>query len=203
MIAIIDYGMGNLGSVEKALAFLGYESVITDDPSTVLAADGVILPGVGAIGAAMEALSGKGLDKIVHEYIATGKPFLGICLGMQMLFDTSEESFGGEPVKGLSVLSGKVVRFPSDMGLKIPQIGWNDLSSRNPILPSGEYVYFVHSYYCVPEREEDIAATTNYGIEYCCSVKRDNVFACQFHPEKSGEVGLRILGRWAKQTRKD
>ncbi|MBO4494425.1 MAG: imidazole glycerol phosphate synthase subunit HisH [Clostridiales bacterium] len=203
MIAIIDYGMGNLGSVEKALAFLGYESVITDDPSTVLAADGVILPGVGAIGAAMEALSGKGLDKIVHEYIATGKPFLGICLGMQMLFDTSEESFGGEPVKGLSVLPGKVVRFPSDMGLKIPQIGWNDLSSRNPILPSGEYVYFVHSYYCVPEREEDIAATTNYGIEYCCSVKRDNVFACQFHPEKSGEVGLRILDRWAKQTRKD
>ena len=203
MIAIIDYGMGNLGSVEKALAFLGYESVITDDPSTVLAADGVILPGVGAIGAAMEALSGKGLDKIVHEYIATGKPFLGICLGMQMLFDTSEESFGGEPVKGLSVLPGKVVRFPSDMGLKIPQIGWNDLSSRNPILPSDEYVYFVHSYYCVPEREEDIAATTNYGIEYCCSVKRDNVFACQFHPEKSGEVGLRILDRWAKQTRKD
>ena len=203
MIAIIDYGMGNLGSVEKALAFLGYESVITDDPSTVLAADGVILPGVGAIGAAMEALSGKGLDKIVHEYIATGKPFLGICLGMQMLFDTSEESFGGEPVKGLSVLPGKVVRFPSDMGLKIPQIGWIDLSSRNPILPSGEYVYFVHSYYCVPEREEDIAATTNYGIEYCCSVKRDNVFACQFHPEKSGEVGLRILDRWAKQTRKD
>ena len=203
MIAIIDYGMGNLGSVEKALAFLGYESVITDDPSTVLAADGVILPGVGAIGAAMEALSGKGLDKIVHEYIATGKPFLGICLGMQMLFDTSEESFGGEQVKGLSVLPGKVVRFPSDMGLKIPQIGWNDLSSRNPILPSGEYVYFVHSYYCVPEREEDIAATTNYGIEYCCSVKRDNVFACQFHPEKSGEVGLRILDRWAKQTRKD
>ncbi|MBR3057942.1 MAG: imidazole glycerol phosphate synthase subunit HisH [Clostridiales bacterium] len=203
MIAIIDYGMGNLGSVQKALAFLGYESVITDDPSTVLGADGVILPGVGAIGAAMEALSGKGLDKIVHEYIATGKPFLGICLGMQMLFDTSEESFGGAPVKGLSVLPGKVVRFPSDLGLKIPQIGWNDLSSRNPILPSGEYVYFVHSYYCAPEREEDIAATTNYGIEYCCSVKRDNVFACQFHPEKSGEVGLRILDRWAKQTRKD
>ena len=161
MIAIIDYGMGNLGSVQKALAFLGYESVITDAPSTVLGADGVILPGVGAIGAAMEALSGKGLDKIVHEYIATGKPFLGICLGMQMLFDTSEESFGGAPVKGLSVLPGKVVRFPSDLGLKIPQIGWNDLSSRNPILPSGEYVYFVHSYYCAPEREEDIAATTN------------------------------------------
>ena len=203
MIAIIDYGMCNLGSVEKALAFLVYESVITDDPSVVLAADGVILPGVGAIGAAMEALSGKGLDQVVHTYIATGKPFLGICLGMQMLFDTSEESFGGEPVKGLSVLPGKVVRFPSDMGLKIPQIGWNDLSSRDPILPSGEYVYFVHSYYCVPEREEDIAATTCYGIEYCCSVKRENVFACQFHPEKSGEVGLRILDRWARQTRKD
>ena len=203
MIAIIDYGMGNLGSVEKALAFLGYESVITNDPAQVMNADGVVLPGVGAIGAAMEALESKGLDKVVHEYIATGKPFLGICLGMQMLFDTSEESFGGEPVKGLSVLPGKVVKFPATSGLKVPQIGWNDLSSKNEILPSGEYVYFVHSCYCVPEREEDIAATTNYGIEYCCSVRRENVFACQFHPEKSGEVGLRILDRWARMTRKD
>ncbi|MBR5938240.1 MAG: imidazole glycerol phosphate synthase subunit HisH [Clostridiales bacterium] len=202
MIAIIDYGMGNLGSVQKALAFLGFESEITDDPSTVMAADGVVLPGVGAIGAAMEALTTRGLDKVVHEYIATGKPFLGICLGMQMLFDTSEESFGGEPVKGLSVLPGKVVKFPSDMGLKIPQIGWNDLSSRNEILPDKEFVYFVHSYYCVPENEEDIAATVTYGIEYCCSVRRKNVFACQFHPEKSGEAGLRILNRWAKQTEK-
>ena len=202
MIAIIDYGMGNLGSVEKALAFLGYESVITDDPETVLAADGVVLPGVGAIGAAMEALTSKGLDKVVHEYIATGKPFLGICLGMQMLFDSSEESFGGAPVKGLSVLPGKVVKFSSDMGLKIPQIGWNGLCSKNEILPDKEYVYFVYSYYCVPEREEDVAATVNYGIDYCCSVRRDNVFACQFHPEKSGEAGLAILNRWAKQTRK-
>ena len=202
MIAIIDYGMGNLGSVQKALAFLGFESEITNDPSTVMAADGVVLPGVGAIGAAMEALTSRGLDKVVHEYIATGKPFLGICLGMQMLFDTSEESFGGEPVKGLSVLPGKVVKFPSDMGLKIPHIGWNDLSSRNEILPDKEFVYFVHSYYCVPENEEDIAATVTYGIEYCCSVRRKNVFACQFHPEKSGEAGLRILNRWAKQTEK-
>ena len=202
MIAIIDYGMGNLGSVQKALAFLGFESEITNDPSTVMAADGVVLPGVGAIGAAMEALTSRGLDKVVHEYIATGKPFLGICLGMQMLFDTSEESFGGEPVKGLSVLPGKVVKFPSDMGLKIPQIGWNDLSSKNEILPDKEFVYFVHSYYCVPGNEEDIAATVTYGIEYCCSVRRKNVFACQFHPEKSGEAGLRILNRWAKQTEK-
>jgi len=200
MIAIIDYGMGNLGSVAKALAFLGYESCITNDPSTVMRADGVILPGVGAIGAAMEALTSKGLERVVHDYIATGKPFLGICLGMQMLFDTSEESFGGEPVRGLSVLPGKVVRFPSESGLKVPQIGWNDLSSRNEILPDGEYVYFVHSYYCVPARDEDIAATTTYGIEYCCSVRHENVFACQFHPEKSGEAGLRILNRWAKQT---
>lgn len=200
MIAIIDYGMGNLGSVAKALAFLGYESCITNDPSTVMRADGVILPGVGAIGAAMKALTSKGLDRVVHDYIETGKPFLGICLGMQMLFDTSEESFGGEPVRGLSVLPGKVVRFPSESGLKVPQIGWNDLSSRNEILPDGEYVYFVHSYYCVPARDEDIAATTTYGIEYCCSVRHENVFACQFHPEKSGEAGLRILNRWAKQT---
>ena len=202
MIAIIDYGMGNLGSVEKALTFIGYDSVITDDPKLVMEADGVILPGVGAIGAAMEALKSKNLDKVVHDYIATGKPFLGICLGMQMLFDSSEESFGGSPVQGLSVLPGKVVRFPSDMGLKVPQIGWNSLSSKNPILPDGEYVYFVHSYYCVPAREEDIAATVDYGIEYCCSVRRDNVLACQFHPEKSGEAGLAILQRWARMTRK-
>ena len=201
MIAIIDYGMGNLGSVQKALAFLGYSSEITDDPKKVMEADGVVLPGVGAIGAAMEALTSKGLDKVVHEYVATGKPFLGICLGMQMLFDSSEESFGGEPVKGLSVLPGKVVKFPSDMGLKIPQIGWNELSSKNEILPDKEYVYFVHSYYCVPDRKEDVAATVNYGIDYCCSVRRDNVFACQFHPEKSGEAGLAILNRWAKKTR--
>lgn len=202
MIAIIDYGMGNLGSVEKALTFIGYDSVITDDPKLVMEADGVILPGVGAIGAAMEALKSKNLDKVVHDYIATGKPFLGICLGMQMLFDSSEESFGGSPVQGLSVLPGKVVRFPSDMGLKVPQIGWNALSSKNPILPDGEYVYFVHSYYCVPAREEDIAATVDYGIEYCCSVRRDNVLACQFHPEKSGEAGLAILQCWARMTRK-
>ena len=145
MIAIIDYGMGNLGSVQKALAYLGYDSEITNDPARVMDADGVVLPGVGAIGAAMESLKSKGLDKVVHEYIATGKPFLGICLGMQMLFDTSEESFGGEPVKGLSVLPGKVVKFPSDMGLKIPQIGWNELNSRCEIIPDTEYVYFVPS----------------------------------------------------------
>ena len=202
MIAIIDYGMGNLGSVQKALAYLGYDSEITNDPARVIDADGVVLPGVGAIGAAMESLKSKGLDKVVHEYIATGKPFLGICLGMQMLFDTSEESFGGEPVKGLSVLPGKVVKFPSDMGLKIPQIGWNELNSRCEIIPDKEYVYFVHSYYCVPDKIQDVAATVNYGIEYCCSVRRDNVFACQFHPEKSGEAGLAILNRWARQTKK-
>ena len=202
MIAIIDYGMGNLGSVQKALAYLGYDSEITNDPARVMDADGVVLPGVGAIGAAMESLKSKGLDKVVHEYIATGKPFLGICLGMQMLFDTSEESFGGEPVKGLSVLPGKVVKFPSDMGLKIPQIGWNELNSRCEIIPDKEYVYFVHSYYCVPDKIQDVAATVNYGIEYCCSVRRDNVFACQFHPEKSGEAGLAILNRWARQTKK-
>ena len=193
MIAIIDYGMGNLGSVQKALAYLGYDSEITNDPARVMDADGVVLPGVGAIGAAMESLKSKGLDKVVHEYIATGKPFLGICLGMQMLFDTSEESFGGEPVKGLSVLPGKVVKFPSDMGLKIPQIGWNELNSRCEIIPDKEYVYFVHSYYCVPDKIQDVAATVNYGIEYCCSVRRDNVFACQFHPEKSADVGMQIL----------
>ena len=191
MIAIIDYGMGNLGSVQKALAYLGYDSEITNDPARVMDADGVVLPGVGAIGAAMESLKSKGLDKVVHEYIATGKPFLGICLGMQMLFDTSEESFGGEPVKGLSVLPGKVVKFPSDMGLKIPQIGWNELNSRCEIIPDKEYVYFVHSYY-VPVCNETIA-TADYILPYSASMHKDNFYTCQFHPEKSGKVGERIL----------
>lgn len=199
MISIIDYGMGNLGSVKKALTYLGYESVITDDPVVAMSATGLILPGVGAISQAMYALKDKKIDSLVHRYIDTGRPFLGICLGMQMLFESSEE--GGD-VAGLGVFPGQVLRFPSDMGLKVPQIGWNNLKQvAHPDLRKDEYVYFVHSFYCAPARTEDIAATTEYGIEYASAAARENVLATQFHPEKSGEVGLAILHRWARRTR--
>ncbi len=199
MIAIIDYGMGNLGSVEKALTYLGYRSVITDSPREAMTADGMILPGVGAMGSAMEALTGKGLDKVVRSFTDTGRPFLGICLGMQMLFETSDE---GGSVKGLGLLPGKVLKFAPDMGLKVPAIGWNDLKTvSHPDLTAGDYVYFVHSYYCRPDRTEDVAATSEYGIEFASAVSRGNILATQFHPEKSGEAGLSILNRWARRTK--
>ena len=199
MIAIIDYGMGNLGSVEKALTYLGYRSVITDSPREAMTADGMILPGVGAMGSAMEALTGKGLDKVVRTFTDTGRPFLGICLGMQMLFETSDE---GGTVKGLGLLPGKVLKFAPDMGLKVPAIGWNDLKTvSHPDLTAGDYVYFVHSYYCRPDRAEDVAATSEYGIEFASAVSRANILATQFHPEKSGEAGLSILDRWARRTK--
>lgn len=199
MIAIIDYGMGNLGSVEKALTYLGYRSVITDSPREAMTADGMILPGVGAMGSAMEALTGKGLDKVVRTFTDTGRPFLGICLGMQMLFETSDE---GGTVKGLGLLPGKVLKFAPDMGLKVPAIGWNDLKTvSHTDLKQGDYVYFVHSYYCRPDRAEDVAATSEYGIEFASAVSRGNILATQFHPEKSGEAGLSILDRWARRTK--
>ncbi len=199
MIAIIDYGMGNLGSVEKALTYLGYRSVITDSPREAMTADGMILPGVGAMGSAMEALTGKGLDKVVRTFTDTGRPFLGICLGMQMLFETSDE---GGTVKGLGLLPGKVLKFAPDMGLKVPAIGWNDLKTvSHPDLKQRDYVYFVHSYYCRPDRAEDVAATSEYGIEFASAVSRGNILATQFHPEKSGEAGLSILDRWARRTK--
>ena len=199
MIAIIDYGMGNLGSVEKALTYLGYRSVITDSPREAMTADAMILPGVGAMGSAMEALTGKGLDKVVRSFTDTGRPFLGICLGMQMLFETSDE---GGTVKGLGLLPGKVLKFAPDMGLKVPAIGWNDLKTvSHPDLKQRDYVYFVHSYYCRPDRAEDVAATSEYGIEFASAVSRGNILATQFHPEKSGEAGLSILDRWARRTK--
>ncbi len=200
MIEVIDYGFGNLGSVVKALEHIGYSCRIVDDPKNIRTASGVILPGVGAFGAAMDALRQSGLDRAITEYIATGAPFLGICLGMQLLFEKSEES--GEAVQGLGILPGVVRRFPAQAKLKVPQIGWNCFESvRDPVFRKGDYVYFVHSYYCVPEFDADIAATTDYGIEYACAVSRGNVLAMQFHPEKSGEVGLSIFNRWARRTR--
>lgn len=200
MIAIVDYGMGNLGSVQKALTFLGYDSVITESPEEARTASGMILPGVGAVAYAMQALREKKMDQVVYDFIASGRPFLGICLGMQMLFDSSEEGDG--TVKGLGILPGRVLRFLPEKGLKIPQIGWNNLTSvSHPALRKDDYVYFVHSYYCAPDRPEDVAATTTFGIEYASAVARDNILATQFHPEKSGEVGLAILNRWARRTR--
>lgn len=197
MIAIVDYGMGNLRSVEKGVARTGAPTRVTADPAEIRAADGVVLPGVGAFRACMENLESRGLVGTIREVVETGTPFLGICLGLQLLFEESEE-FG--PVPGLGILKGKVVRFsgPALDGLKIPQMGWNELSIRRPsaeLAGLGEhpYVYFVHSYYVVPDDPAITAATAAYGVEFTAAIVQDNVFACQFHPEKSQANGLRIL----------
>ncbi|MCD7921276.1 MAG: imidazole glycerol phosphate synthase subunit HisH [Clostridiales bacterium] len=204
MIAIIDYDAGNLKSVQKALAFLGEESVITRDPGEILQADQVILPGVGAFGDAMEHLTGLGLVPVIREVTKRQIPFLGICLGLQLLFESSEESPGAE---GLGILKGRIVRIPDQEGLKIPHIGWNSLQlEHNGRLFeefSGEpYVYFVHSYYLEAEDEQIVKASTEYSAHIHASVEQGNVFACQFHPEKSGAVGLRILSNFCSIERK-
>lgn len=195
MIAIIDYDAGNIKSVEKALISLGEEAVITRDRDTILKAQKVILPGVGAFGDAMEKIRSYGLEEVIHEVVDKGIPFLGICLGLQLLFDTSEESVG---VKGLGILKGKIVKIPDDQGLKVPQIGWNSLKFPNKGrlfkgIDEDSYVYFVHSYYLQAEDPGIVVATTDYATKIDASVEKGNVFACQFHPEKSSEVGLKIL----------
>ena len=207
MIAIVDYKMGNLASVRKALAALHYDAIITSDPEVIQNADGVILPGVGAFAPAMANLKEAGLDEAVKKAVSSGKPFLGICLGMQLLFDGSEEGAAeGGLIDGLGIIPGTVRRFPAaettDKGLKVPQMGWNSLVDCNgSLLSGGEFVYFVHSFYCDPSDDSVVAARTEYGIRYCCAVERGNVFATQFHPEKSGEVGLAILSKFARRTR--
>ena len=195
MIAIIDYDAGNLKSVEKALIKVGAEPVVTRDADVILKADKVILPGVGAFGDAMEKLHSFGLVDTIYKVVEQGTPFLGICLGLQLLFEYSDEKEG---CKGLSLLKGGIKRIPDAPGLKVPHMGWNSLKVtenaklfRN--LPEDPYVYFVHSYYLQAEEPEIVAATTEYGVTIHASVEKDNVFACQFHPEKSGEVGLAIL----------
>ncbi len=195
MVAIIDYDAGNIKSVEKALHYLGEEAVITRDRDTILGADGVILPGVGAFGDAMEKLRTYELDKVIQEVVAQNTPFLGICLGLQLLFESSEESEG---VEGLGILKGKVVRLPEESDLKIPHIGWNSLKYPNPGrlftgIAEDSYVYFVHSYYLQAKDSSIVTATTEYGTLIHASVEQGNVFACQFHPEKSSEVGMQIL----------
>ena len=195
MIAIIDYDAGNLKSVEKALQFLGQECVITRAFHEIKKADKVILPGVGSFGDAMSQLRKFELDKVIHEVAAEQKPFLGICLGLQLLFEGSEESDG---VEGLHLLDGEILRIPEQEGLKIPNIGWNSLDLQNngrlfENLNGNPFVYFVHSYYLQAAREEDVAATTEYIVPIHASVESGNTFACQFHPEKSGDIGLQIL----------
>lgn len=195
MIAIIDYDAGNIKSVEKALLFLGQEVVITADREKILAADKVILPGVGAFGDAMANLKRNGLDEVVREVVKKGTPFLGICLGLQLLFEWSDEAPG---VQGLGILPGEILRIPDKEGLKIPHMGWNSLHLENrgrlfQGIQEGAYVYFVHSYYLKAGEEQIVKASTEYGAHIHASVERGNVFACQFHPEKSGDTGLKIL----------
>lgn len=194
MIAIIDYDAGNIKSVEKALLSFGEEVVLTRDKDVILQAEKVILPGVGAFGDAMGKIRKYGLEEVIKEVVARKTPFLGICLGLQLLFESSDESEG---VAGLGILKGKIIRIPDKDGLKIPQIGWNSLQfPKEGTLFKGikenAYVYFVHSYYLRAE-EDIVTATTEYSTLIHASVEKDNVFACQFHPEKSSEVGLQIL----------
>lgn len=200
MVAIIDYNAGNLKSVEKALAAVEKESVITRDFHTILSADQVILPGVGAFGQAMEQLKKYELDKVIYEVVEEKKPFLGICLGLQLLFEGSDESQG---IEGLHVLDGQILRIPDKEGLKIPHIGWNSLELQNNgrlfrDMKENPYVYFVHSYYLKAANESIVKATCDYSANIHASVEKDNVFACQFHPEKSSEVGLKILENFTR-----
>lgn len=199
MIGIIDYDAGNLKSVEKAFTFLGEEVLITRDYKELLKADKVILPGVGSFGDAMNNLHKYDLISPIKDIIARGVPFLGICLGLQLLFERSDESLG---IEGLSILEGEILRIPDKKGLKIPHIGWNSLQVKReaPLFQGIEeepYVYFVHSYYLKAKQESEVMATTDYSTRIDASVQKNNIYACQFHPEKSGEVGLKILKNFA------
>lgn len=200
MIAIIDYGMGNLRSVQKAFEKVGHEAIVTSDPAQVAAAAKVVLPGVGAFEDAIAELRRLDMVGPVRDAIDSGKPFLGICLGLQMLFDVSYENGQHE---GLGIIPGEVVRFELPKEFSIPHMGWNQLSIRRPApilagLDEGTYVYFVHSYYVVPKLAQDVATETDYGGRFCSMIWRDNVFATQFHPEKSQAAGLRILKNFAE-----
>ncbi|AEE95484.1 imidazole glycerol phosphate synthase subunit HisH [Mahella australiensis] len=197
MIAVIDYGMGNLRSVEKAFQYIGFDAVITDDPAAIAEADKAVLPGVGAFADAMSTLIDRGLDKAIYSFINSGKPFLGICLGLQLLMDTSYES---GVYKGLGIFKGTVEHIPP--GLKVPHMGWNDLEHKEDALFNGlsrhPYVYFVHSYYVNPIDASIVTATAHYGIDMPVAVHKDNIFAVQFHPEKSSSVGLNILRNFGR-----
>ena len=199
MIAIIDYDAGNIRSVEKAFEYLGVETVTTRDADVILNADKVVLPGVGAFGDAMAKLTEYGLVDVIHKVVEKKIPLLGICLGLQLLFDESEESKG---VAGLGLLKGRVLRFTENTEYKIPQIGWNsiEISPESKLfagIDNQSYVYFVHSYYLQAEDENVVAATCDYANHFHAAVEKDNIFACQFHPEKSSDTGLKILQNFA------
>ncbi len=199
MIAIIDYDAGNLKSVEKALKSLGQETIVSRDSSVIKAADKVILPGVGSFGDAMNNLDHFDLVDTIKDIAESGKPFLGICLGLQLLFERSDETPGAE---GLSILPGEILRIPPSDGLKIPHMGWNSIKIKDNArlfngVPDNSYVYFVHSYYLKASDEDIVAATTEYSTHIHASVEKNNIFACQFHPEKSSDIGLRILNNFA------
>lgn len=203
MISIIDYGAGNLRSVEKAIEFLGGRAKITKDKNEILSSEGVILPGVGSFGEAALRLAESGLGEVAKKSAESGQPFLGICLGMQLLFDESEESIGAQ---GLSILKGEIVKIPSGEGRKIPHMGWNSLDIRkNDGIFSGieqdSYVYFVHSYYLKAQDKEIVSAKTTYGPEMDVAVSYKNISATQFHPEKSGEIGLKILKNFLQSAK--
>ena len=200
MIAIVDYGAGNIFSVKNACDYLGLSAELTKNAEDIRNADGIILPGVGAFAQAMENLKKYELDKVIHEITEQGTPFLGICLGLQLLFESSEESPG---VEGLHLLEGRILRIPDKEGLKIPHIGWNSLELENQGslfegISGNPYVYFVHSYYLKAADESIVKASTEYSTHIHASVQKDNIFACQFHPEKSSTVGLKILDNFAK-----
>lgn len=203
MIAIIDYDAGNIKSVEKAFQFLGEEVILTRDRNVILNADGIVLPGVGAFGDAMEKLHRYGLAAVIHEAVEKKIPFLGICLGLQLIFERSDESPG---VEGLGLLKGEILHIPEESGLKIPHIGWNSLKFHGKGrlfggLEESAYVYFVHSYYLKAEDEGIVTAVTEYGTTIHASVEQGNLFACQFHPEKSSDIGLKILRNFISVTK--
>ena len=200
MIAIIDYDAGNIRSVENAMAKLGQEVWITRDRERIMNADKVILPGVGSFGDAMAHLREYNLVEVIKDVVKEKIPFLGICLGLQLLYESSEETPG---VEGLGILKGKILKIPEQKDLKIPHMGWNSLHLQNDGrlfrgIEQNPYVYFVHSYYLKAEEEETVKATTEYSVKIHASVEKDNVFACQFHPEKSGDLGLQILKNFAE-----
>lgn len=204
MIAIIDYGAGNIQSVYKALKFIGADCKVTSDKDEILNADGAILPGVGSFGDAMDTMTKRGIKDTIIEYTKSGKPFLGICLGLQLLFPESEETPG---VKGLDIFKGTITKIPNqNRTLKIPHMGWNNISikQKNGIFKDIEgepYVYFVHSFYLKAQDKDIVAATTQYGVEIDAAVQKGNIIATQFHPEKSGEVGLKMLKNFVEMVK--